>query len=113
MALNRDQVFAAAAAIVAEGGKPTQATVRQRLGTGSFTTIGAWLSEWQANQRAATPAPREPIPEVVAGPLMRLGAELWAAALTEAGKRHDAERAAAKAEMARLSAEKEIGRAHV
>lgn len=44
------QVYTAADALVAEGGKPTLRAVRERLGSGSLGTIAKWLQQWKANQ---------------------------------------------------------------
>jgi len=48
MAITRDQVFEAAEALVGNGEEPTYITVRERLGSGSFSTISKYLREWKA-----------------------------------------------------------------
>ncbi len=46
-ALLKSEVFEACADIYAETGKPpTQQQVRERLGKGSFSTLGPWRKEW-------------------------------------------------------------------
>ncbi len=61
-ALTPEQVFLCADQLVQEGKKPTIAALRERLGSGSATTIHKYLSQWKVlkNQPAAsTPPPSE------------------------------------------------------
>lgn len=48
--ITREDVFAAADEIFATGKNPTQASVRARLGKGSFSTISKYLSDWRETQ---------------------------------------------------------------
>jgi vacuolar-type H+-ATPase subunit I/STV1 len=48
--LTREDVFAAADEIFASGKNPTQASVRAKLGKGSFSTISKHLSDWRETQ---------------------------------------------------------------
>lgn len=48
--ITRENVFEAASEIFAGGKNPTQASVRSRLGKGSFSTISKYLSEWRQQQ---------------------------------------------------------------
>jgi hypothetical protein len=48
MAITREQVFEAAETLSREGEEPTYITVRERLGSGSFSTISKYLREWKA-----------------------------------------------------------------
>jgi uncharacterized phage infection (PIP) family protein YhgE len=51
--ITREDVFEAASIIFAGGKNPTQASVRSRLGKGSFSTISKYLSEWRQQQTDA------------------------------------------------------------
>ena len=52
MAITKDQVFAEADQMFADGEAPTLIALRARLGSGSYSTISAFLSEWKAASRA-------------------------------------------------------------
>lgn len=58
-ALTPEQVFLCADQLVQEGKHPTIASLRERLGSGSVTTIHKYLTQWktQKQQKPATPAP--------------------------------------------------------
>jgi hypothetical protein len=79
----REQVFAAADSLAADGKEVTATALLATLGGGSLTTIYRHLYEWrEAHPTAgAAPAPVE-IPEVVQGAF----AGAWRAAVTEAAK---------------------------
>ncbi len=63
--------------LAAEGGEVTVTAIRQRLGSGSYSTIGAVLNEWRQEQaKAARPAIPEP-PESLNHLLRHLWAEAW------------------------------------
>ena len=51
--ITREDVFEVASIIFAGGKNPTQASVRSRLGKGSFSTISKYLSEWRQQQTDA------------------------------------------------------------
>lgn len=55
--ITQAQVFNAADAISSTGQNPTVASVRAKLGTGSFTTITAHLRAWK--EQVVTSAPEE------------------------------------------------------
>jgi hypothetical protein len=64
-----------------QGKELTVTAVREQLGTGSFSTIGAVLSDWrQSKAKEARPAVPEP-PESVRGLFGQLWAEAWAAVM--------------------------------
>lgn len=48
--VTREDIFAVADEIFSTGKNPTQATVRAKLGKGSFSTISKYLAEWRENQ---------------------------------------------------------------
>lgn len=99
----KEQIWAAADAISAEGGNPTLAAVRAQLGGGSYTDISAAMQVWRANQQAAAISVREPAPALIAERLTEFGGELWAVALELANSRLQLEREAL--EQARLETE--------
>jgi Plasmid replication region DNA-binding N-term len=73
-----------------QGKELTVTAVREQLGTGSFSTIGAVLADWrQSKAKEARPAVPEP-PESVRG----LFGQLWAEAWTTAMRVHEPERQA-------------------
>jgi chromosome segregation ATPase len=99
----KEQIYAAADAISAEGGNPTLAAVRAHMGGGSYTDISAAMQSWRATQQASSTPIREPAPSVITDQLNTLGSELWAAALELANARLQSEREAL--ELARQEAE--------
>src|SRR3954470_24780452 len=73
-----------------EGIEPTVTAVRERLGSGSFSTIGAVLSDWrQSRAKETRPAVPEPSDSV-----RGLFGQLWAEAWNSAMKVHEPEREA-------------------
>ena len=78
MAITTANIHAAAAALAAQGRRPTLAAVRTVLGGGSFSTIGEALKTWNA------PAVQEPqdqaVPEALTDGAARMAAALWAQA---------------------------------
>jgi hypothetical protein len=48
--VTRDDIFAVADEIFSTGKNPSQASVRAKLGKGSFSTISKYLAEWRENQ---------------------------------------------------------------
>ncbi len=97
MAITKEDIYAAADALVAEGKNPTLANVRKALGGGSFTTISEGVAAWK-DERTAQPAPlQEPPPAAVADKFSGLLAEVWAVALGMANSRLASEREALEA----------------
>jgi chromosome segregation ATPase len=99
----KEQIWAAADAISAEGGNPTLAAVRAHMGGGSYTDISAAMQSWRATQQASSTPIREPAPPAITDQLNALGSELWAAALELANNRLQSERECL--ELARQEAE--------
>lgn len=98
MAINKEQIFAAADELDAEGQNPTLANVRKKLGgTGSFTTISDAMQEWRAKKAAQAAPIREPAPQAITDKLAELGGDLWAVALEIANGRLATEREALEA----------------
>jgi chromosome segregation ATPase len=90
----KEQIWAAADAISAEGGNPTLAAVRAQMGGGSYTDISAAMQSWRATQQASSTPIRESAPSAITERLNSLGAELWAVALELANNRLQTEREA-------------------
>ena len=63
--ISEDQVFAAAHELREEGMTPTVQAVRERIGSGSFSTINAHLGAWKAQNAAQAVAAIPAIPEKV------------------------------------------------
>ncbi|MGY0503975.1 DNA-binding protein [Luteimonas sp. e5] len=82
MALTEEDVFAAASALDAEGIRPTQKAVRERLGGGSFTTIAAAMQVWH-QRRSAPAATRIPIPDVLSKSMEEATQQVWDCAVSE------------------------------
>lgn len=82
---------AAADALLAEGLRPTVASVRQRIGRGSASTINAALQDWwQGLAERFAQGPRPDVPE----PAWRAAVAVWNAALEAADARLAADRRA-------------------
>lgn len=100
--ITQAQVFNAADQISASGQAPTVASVRTKLGTGSYTTITAMLRAWKANAETADDTPSD-VPQEVTDALERAGQIVWQAAQAHFQQelktlRADAAKAAAKAQ---------------
>lgn len=76
-AITKEQVFEAAEALLAAGLTPKVATVREKLGKGSFTTITEYMREWREGQQPVAAPQKEETPKAV----IDLAGSLWAAAL--------------------------------
>lgn len=57
MAITKEHVFKAADSLAEEGIEPTNAAVRERLGSGSFKTITPHLKDWRELQEQAADVP--------------------------------------------------------
>lgn len=78
--ITKAQVFNAADAISAAGQNPTVAGVRAKIGTGSFTTITAFLREWKEQALNTTADTELDVPEEVTQALGRAAEIVWKAA---------------------------------
>jgi hypothetical protein len=96
MAITKSDVFAAADAIVAEGGNPSQIAVRKKLGSGSNTTISQYLAEWRVDQDSirVNAVLRKAAPHELQGRLSEFGNEVWMLATELVETRLHAERQA-------------------
>ncbi|WP_306598846.1 DNA-binding protein [Geothrix sp. 21YS21S-2] len=82
--ITKEQVVAAAEALVAEGKNPTSKAVRGKLEGGSYSDICPALKEWRTESAEANQTSRIPLPEAVLGQLTNLGTNVWTAALATA-----------------------------
>jgi len=103
--ITEKDVFAAADAIAAAGQRPTQTTVREHLGGGSFATIGPALKRWREAQWEQAELAGVELPPELAEALQQLGGKVWQAALDAAEARLAAERAALAEAREELEAE--------
>ncbi len=96
MAITKQDVFNAAVAITARGGKPTLNDIRNELGGGSFSVISDAMTEWWSIQKASMIAIaasiREPAPEPVSSRLNEFADDVWEIALQLANERLQRER---------------------
>ena len=87
--ITSEQVTGAAQTLSNEGIKPTVAAVRERLGSGSYSTITKHLSAWRDSQQPVS----EPVVEMPDSVTSAMG-KLWITACGEAQAQVKAEREA-------------------
>ncbi|NWN92945.1 hypothetical protein HLV39_15740 [Marinobacter adhaerens] len=92
-----ERIIEAAEKLEAEGVNPTQVTVREALGGGSFATIGPVLKEWKESKKEDHALTEIQVPEAITERLEQLQGAVWQAAVDEAERRLSAEREALKA----------------
>jgi chromosome segregation ATPase len=82
MALSKDDIWAVADRLDAEGKAPTLAAVRKLLGKGSFTTISEAMREWHRRQKERADKAQEagPVPPDLDEAMRRFAQEVWASA---------------------------------
>lgn len=87
----RAKIFEVADQLLTEGVRPTQQNVRERLGSGSLTTINRALNEWWAvlGKRFEQSREGSDVPEAV----VRLSSRLWNEALAYAEHRYQIKKA--------------------
>jgi len=105
MSSNKEKIIAVAEKLESEGVNPTQVTVRQALGGGSFATIGPILKEWKESKKEDHALAEIEVPEAVTERLEQLQGAVWQAAVDEAERRLIAEREALKAAQDAAAAE--------
>jgi len=88
--LVRQKIFEIAEELLREGTRPTQQLVRERMGSGSLTTINRALNEWWASlsQRLDQRTEGFDLPE----PVIRLSNRLWTESLAYARREYDVRR---------------------
>lgn len=77
MAITVEQIHEAADKLSAEGIRPTQTTVREALGGGSFTTIGVALKTWREEQQQHEELKRTEMPDNIKDEGIVLIAKIW------------------------------------
>ena len=91
--ISRAQVLEAASALQEEGTPPTVQAVRERIGSGSYTTINRYLDEWRKEHAGQAPANIPAMPEKVMGAFQ----QIWATAARVAQEDVETERQALEA----------------
>jgi chromosome segregation ATPase len=80
MAITQDEVFSVASALREEGKDASVRNVRERLGTGSYSTIARYLREWGAAERDQKVVREEDIPFEVRNVANQFTGVVWQAA---------------------------------
>jgi chromosome segregation ATPase len=91
--IKKEQVYTAAAELCEEGIAPTVQAVRERIGSGSFSTINTHLADWKAENAAQGPADIPAMPEKVQEAFTRI----WATAARSAQEDVETQREALEA----------------
>ena len=105
MSSNKENIIAAAEKLETQGVNPTQVTVREALGGGSFATIGPILKAWKELKKEDHALTEIQVPESITERLEQLQGAVWQAAVDEAERRLSAEREALKAIQEQTAAE--------
>lgn len=86
----RERVFAAADALLEAGIRPTQQAVREKIGSGSLTTINRALNDWwqTLGERITRQQQHPELPE----PVLNIANQLWDRALAYAENRFEEQR---------------------
>lgn len=100
--ITQDQVFTAANQLREDGVQPTVQAIRERLGSGSFSTITQHLATWREEHAAQAVAEIPPIPERVQSAFD----QAWAAATRSAQEMMEKEREALDALRQQMEREK-------
>ncbi|MCI0667703.1 MAG: DNA-binding protein [Methylococcaceae bacterium] len=96
------QVFEAAEALLQEGVSVTIAAVRERLGSGSYSTINGHLAKWREENQNRRPSDLPEIPPSIDNALRHV----WALAWKEAQERIKTEREGLDADRREMEREK-------
>jgi len=88
------RIIEAAEKLEAEGTNPTQVTVREALGGGSFATIGPVLKKWKADKKKHETIATVQAPQAVGEAFDYVQGLVWNTAIAEADQRLAAEREA-------------------
>ena len=100
--ISKEQVFEAASALLEEGTAASVQAVRERIGSGSYTTITRHLEEWRKENAAQVPAHIPDMPEKVMGAFR----QVWATASMAAREDVDTQRQALEAMRREMEQEK-------
>lgn len=94
MATTEERIIEAAEKLEAQGVNPTQVSVREAMGGGSFATIGPALKRWKESKKEDDKLAEVHVPEAITERLEQLQGAVWRAAVDEADRRLMAEREA-------------------
>ncbi len=97
-----DQVHTAATALSEEGVSPTVQAVRERIGSGSYTTISAHLTGWRSEHAGQVPANIPDMPEKVGAAFH----QVWSVAARAAQEDVETQRQALEAMRREMEKEK-------
>lgn len=94
MATTEERIIEAAEKLEADGVNPSQVTVREAMGGGSFATIGPVLKRWKESKKQDSELADVVVPEAITERFEQLQGAIWQAAVDEADRRLIAERQA-------------------
>jgi hypothetical protein len=99
----REKVYEIADDLLKKGIKPTQQNIRDRLGSGSLTTINKALNEWWVSlgQRLDAQASGYDLPE----PVIKLASKIWGDAIAYANRASESKSKELELELKKLSDE--------
>jgi chromosome segregation ATPase len=106
--ITHEQVLQTIQQLESEGAEASITAIRERLGTGSFTTIAQVLQSWRQERARVSRPPVPELPDQVAGLFRQLWAESWRAADAVAATEREAaaqERAASEAQAQEMQGE--------
>jgi chromosome segregation ATPase len=113
MSSNKDKIIETAEKLEAQGVNPTQVTVREAMGGGSFATIGPILKEWKESKKEDHALAEIQVPNAITDKFEQLKGAVWQAAVDEAGGRLSAEREALRVAQEQAAAEVAVQRESV
>lgn len=105
MALTTNDIHAAAESLHDQGITPTQNNVREALGGGSYSTIGAALKTWKTELHEHEQLKKTDMPDSLRDEITVLGVKIWQEADSIANKNLTAEREALAVTAAKAQAE--------
>nr|VFJ73098.1 MAG: replication region DNA-binding N-term [Candidatus Kentron sp. FM]VFJ77571.1 MAG: replication region DNA-binding N-term [Candidatus Kentron sp. FM] len=88
--ITEEQVIQAANELQEEGIRPTTTNVQERIGSGSYSTVGKTLAKWREENKARTVAEIPPMPDKV----QKAFDQAWAAAIRQTREDMETERQA-------------------
>lgn len=89
MAIKKDDVFRVCDTMFADGVSPSLVAVRTALGSGSYSTISAYLTEWKSASRTAPVIGEHDAPEEVQEVFAVALRSMWAVAQSQAAAEFD------------------------
>nr|VFJ68922.1 MAG: replication region DNA-binding N-term [Candidatus Kentron sp. FM]VFJ69550.1 MAG: replication region DNA-binding N-term [Candidatus Kentron sp. FM] len=101
--ITEEQVIQAANELQEEGIRPTTTNVQERIGSGSYSTVGKTLAKWREENKARTVAEIPPMPDKV----QKAFDQAWAAAIRQTREDMETERQAFDARRRELEKERD------